>query len=373
MAFDSVFQGPPEDVAAPGTAQSPSLGVDVVNKELYVSAGEGWQELSSSGGETPGGSNGELQYNNSGAFAGTSGGSTNGNHFAFGDGSVIDTAATTAPDGEFATPAKAIACFQEETYTDPGLENGVYVEIDLAPSSPVAAGLAAVGEYVNVIADDSPNWNADDNFIIGSWQSANGAVNSPNVSPSLIGGAFGSYVYGSADIIAAHGTYFDAFHLGTGTVDDLVGAEVALQNASTGELTQTDGVRVMFYGGGAGGTTENYKALHVGSPLNNGDTITLVTGLQIDALETAGVGTAIPINSLSTSPSQFVGPIELPYTKAKVVYSAAGTPIIPAATAGVGARAFVSDATANVYGSAYTSGGSVKAPVYSDGTNWLMG
>ena len=48
MAFDSVFQGPPSDVAAPGTAQSPSLGVDVTNSALYISAGSGWEELSSS-------------------------------------------------------------------------------------------------------------------------------------------------------------------------------------------------------------------------------------------------------------------------------------------------------------------------------------
>ena len=49
MAFDSIFQGPPRDVAAPGTAQSPSLGVDVVNKQLYLSFGEGWQEVETSG------------------------------------------------------------------------------------------------------------------------------------------------------------------------------------------------------------------------------------------------------------------------------------------------------------------------------------
>lgn len=46
MAFDSVFQGPPSGVNAPGTAQSPSLGVDVTDNTLYVSAGKGWQEVS---------------------------------------------------------------------------------------------------------------------------------------------------------------------------------------------------------------------------------------------------------------------------------------------------------------------------------------
>ena len=56
MAFDSVFQGPPSDVAAPGTAQSPSLGVDVTNKELYISSGNGWEEISSGGSGTISGS-----------------------------------------------------------------------------------------------------------------------------------------------------------------------------------------------------------------------------------------------------------------------------------------------------------------------------
>jgi hypothetical protein len=55
------------------------------------------------------------------------------------------------------------------------------------------------------------------------------------------------------------------------------------------------------------------------------------------------------------------------------VYSVAGTPLPSAATAGVGARAFVSDATLNTFGSTYAGGGANKVPVYSDGTNWLIG
>jgi hypothetical protein len=44
-----------------------------------------------------------------------------------------------------------------------------------------------------------------------------------------------------------------------------------------------------------------------------------------------------------------------------------------AATAGVGARAFVNDATAPVFGSAVTGGGAVAVPVYSDGSAWNVG
>ena len=55
------------------------------------------------------------------------------------------------------------------------------------------------------------------------------------------------------------------------------------------------------------------------------------------------------------------------------VYSVAGTPLPNAATAGVGARAFVSDATLSTFASPYTGGGAQKVPVYSDGTVWRIG
>jgi hypothetical protein len=44
-----------------------------------------------------------------------------------------------------------------------------------------------------------------------------------------------------------------------------------------------------------------------------------------------------------------------------------------AATAGTGARAFVTDATATTFASTVAGGGSNKVPVYSDGTNWKIG
>jgi len=58
---------------------------------------------------------------------------------------------------------------------------------------------------------------------------------------------------------------------------------------------------------------------------------------------------------------------------ATTVYSVAGTALPSASTAGQGARAFVSDATATTFASAYTGGGANKVPVYSDGTDWRIG
>jgi hypothetical protein len=44
-----------------------------------------------------------------------------------------------------------------------------------------------------------------------------------------------------------------------------------------------------------------------------------------------------------------------------------------AVTSGVGARSFVTDALAPTFGATVITGGTVKVPVYSDGTNWKVG
>ena len=44
-----------------------------------------------------------------------------------------------------------------------------------------------------------------------------------------------------------------------------------------------------------------------------------------------------------------------------------------AVTSGKGARSFVTDALAPVFGSTVVTGGAVAVPVYSDGTNWKVG
>ena len=52
-------------------------------------------------------------------------------------------------------------------------------------------------------------------------------------------------------------------------------------------------------------------------------------------------------------------------------YTVAGLPA--AATAGAGARAYVTDALAPSFSAAVTGGGTVPVPVYSDGTTWRVG
>lgn len=53
------------------------------------------------------------------------------------------------------------------------------------------------------------------------------------------------------------------------------------------------------------------------------------------------------------------------------VYTVATLP--SAITEGVGSIAFVTNALAPTFGATVVGGGSVAAPVYSDGTNWKVG
>ena len=63
-------------------------------------------------------------------------------------------------------------------------------------------------------------------------------------------------------------------------------------------------------------------------------------------------------------------------TLAAITSSAISTTVasLPSAsTAGIGARKFVTDATATTFASTVAGGGANKVPVYSDGTNWKIG
>lgn len=57
--------------------------------------------------------------------------------------------------------------------------------------------------------------------------------------------------------------------------------------------------------------------------------------------------------------------------QAPPVYTVATLP--SAVTSGVGARTFVTDATAPAFGLTVVGAGSTAVPVYSDGTNWKVG
>jgi hypothetical protein len=132
-------------------------------------------------------------------------------------------------------------------------------------------------------------------------------------------------------------------------------------SANSGNLISLQGNAT---NGGAVQIYSNYFSgegpLILGSYTNRSNQLTLAVSGNV------GIGTTSPTTKLDV-----VGAVTVStYIKVPAV---AVTSLPAAATAGVGARAFVNDALAPVFGSTVATGGAVAVPVYSDGSAWKVG
>jgi hypothetical protein len=93
---------------------------------------------------------------------------------------------------------------------------------------------------------------------------------------------------------------------------------------------------------------------------------------DFDRLQLGGTADTFPAIARDGAGIKFTGAAAGLTSHIKVP-AVAVTSLPSAATAGVGARAFVNDALAPVFGSAVANGGSAKVPVYSDGSAWYVG
>ena len=107
---------------------------------------------------------------------------------------------------------------------------------------------------------------------------------------------------GTAEIPFATGFTADFVNFSTATIDYGSGIQIFLGQTAAGHIDAADGLAVA-YNAGSGSTADLLNYLHMESPNNGGDAVTVLVGLQIDALEAVGVGTAIPIKSDSVSSS----------------------------------------------------------------------
>jgi hypothetical protein len=116
------------------------------------------------------------------------------------------------------------------------------------------------------------------------------------------------------------------------------------------------------------GTAKNYLAGNTGIGNTNPDATLAVTG-------TANVSGAVAFASTfaagDTTITGFLTTSSYSKTNATVVAS-----LVAAATAGAGARSFVTDSTVAAsgnFGAIVAGTGANPVPVYSDGTNWRIG
>ena len=96
---------------------------------------------------------------------------------------------------------------------------------------------------------------------------------------------------------------------------------------------------------------------------------TTFTALKMNVTDTASSASSLLMNLQVGGNSKFTVSKE----GATKVTPVAVASLPAAATVGAGARAFVNDASAPVFGSAVVGGGAVSVPVYSTGSAWHVG
>jgi len=328
MAFDKIFQGTPgasAPVDAPGTLQSPALGIDVVNNELYVSAGKGWQELGAGGG---GGVSSLIA--GSGISLSPSGGT--------GD---VTVSATGGGGGNLSGT----------------LTPGVY---------PVATATHTVGDGTIDYGVTSPDGLAIANAGIGGTTITDSGGGGISITSMGVGGNIGVVTNGAfvVDVIGDVLVY-------AGDSSPAPASVVQITNNGTGGTSITDG-------GGGGISLQESASGGIDIAVSNGDGNLVLEnpsggsgGINIVNTGTGGTfiidsgGGGISLNPGAANVT--IGGLIVPGT----IYSVAGTPLPTPTTELAGAMAVVSDAFLPTYLGLYVSGGTVTARVLCDGTQWV--
>lgn len=299
-------------------------------------------------GGTPGGSTTQIQYNNAGAFAGASGLTTNGTNLTLGSASQLlwstDLIFTRKAAANFRFGAADAAAAVPQTLSVQsvvaGTTNTAGAALTITGSQGTGSGVGGAIIFQVAVAGAAPTvqntlvtaWSisGSGNILAGTDNTydigASGATRPRNVyvaGEAVVGDNSGNSGKLTIGIGIGRGLYFG----NRGCISAVNDGVFALQNNAT-----TDFGRLQF-----GGTTPSFPALK-----RNGAGIDVVgaDGTNVSFVRVPGVAVA-------SLPS--------------------------ASTAGVGARSFVTDATATTYASTVAGGGANKVPVFSDGTNWIIG
>lgn len=232
------------------------------------------------------------------------------------------------------------------------------------------------------------NTNSADNTAQGfeaiklnTTGSQNTAFGTSTLSANTTGAqntALGSYAL-NMNTTASSNTGIGVFALiknTTGARNTAIGA-AALSNNTTGfDNTATGRDALLSNTTGANNTVNGFKALRSSTGSNN-----TVLGYQAGNSGTNDLTTGannILIGYTATASSSTVSnEITIGNSSNTVVrfpHSYSTVSVLPSAvTVGRGARTFVTDALAPVFQATVAGGGAVFTPVYSDGTNWMVG
>ncbi len=334
------------DVVGPASATDNNIAVfDGATGKLIKDGGATIASITG----VPGGSNTQLQYNNSSAFGGAAGLTTDGNVLtdtqAVGatstDGYVLATStAATVGAQKWSPRIRWTGSGWKTTSTAAAQTVDFAVEVRPIQGTTNPSGLWYLSSSVAGGAFDHPIAVSTDGTLILK----------PDAAP------------GQATHFSSPG--FGAVSFGSGA-DDATGSVKA-----TRHLVPSNGVAFTDNTSPPGLALGTGHMISFTSGVNWSDTVD--TGIKRNA---AGV---IEINSSTAGTFRDIKLRNLLVQAGGVVqlasYTVATLPV--AATAGAGALAFVTDASTTLIlglGGTVTGGGANKVPVFSDGTNWIYG
>jgi hypothetical protein len=244
-------------------------------------------------------------------------------------------------------------------------DDNIFASFELDKVVGVAVGLGASDIATNIAVGDT----ALDSNSSGTNNTAVGydalSANADGVQNTAVGsGALDANTGGDYNTALGYNALTTAT---TANYNTAVGYR-ALNATSTGSNNTAVGSDALLQATGGNNTAVGYQA---GNSLTTGANNTII-GHDADA-SSATVSNEITLGNASVTSFRVPG---LSWTGG-VKYFNTGVLTVAtlptAATAGAGARAFVSDANATTFASIVAGGGANNVPVYSDGSNWRIG
>ena len=215
--------------------------------------------------------------------------------------------------------------------------------------------------------------------IIGNGQALTGIAGA-NVTGTVGNANLSQYL--NVSDVNNNFSYHVVLSAGSGDKSLHIDADDNLQyNPSDGTLTATrvDATYVLANLNFANGYLSSNLVGSTSNIVNGNSNVSITTAngdITLSAVGTANVlvitGTGANITGTANiSGTANVGNLNSTSIVKTGVFATANIPA--AATAGAGARAFVTDATVATFGAAYGGGAANAVPVYSDGTGWFIG
>ena len=290
-------------------------------------------------------------------------------------------------DGGLTTAGSAYGVSMKNSTPGSGFDYGLdlqFINLNVAgTTTPFKQADIRFNNGVTLVANTAGNISINANVtvgnIIGNGQALTGIAGA-NVTGTVGNANLSQYL--DVSDVNNNFSYHVVLSAGSGDKSLHIDADDNLQyNPSDGTLTSTrvDATYVLANLNFANGYLASNLVGSTSNIVNGNSNVSITTAngdITLSAVGTANVlvitGTGANITGTANiSGTANVGNLNSTSIVKTGVFVTANIPA--AATAGAGARAFVTDATVATFGSAYVGGAANAVPVYSDGTGWFIG